>query len=108
MDNYSSKNGAKNSSLAWLIFVSATFFSQIIILNMLIAIMSDTYDRVMEMQEIAKMKLKVSILDDLSHLVEVEEKLKRYLFAATQQNSDDVEANEWVGKIAAIKRIIVN
>ena len=37
-----------NSALCWIFFLAATFFSQITALNMLIALMSDTFDRVIE------------------------------------------------------------
>jgi len=46
-DNFSA-DGSKNSQICWMLFVAATFLSQITILNMLIAIMGDTFGRVYE------------------------------------------------------------
>ena len=40
-----------NSNLVWIIFIMATFLIQITILNMLIAIMGDAFDRVTEVKE---------------------------------------------------------
>ena len=37
-----------NSALCWIFFVAATFLIQITALNMLIALMGDTFDRVIE------------------------------------------------------------
>ena len=37
--------------LVWIIFISTTFITQITFLNMLIAIMGDTFDRVSEVKE---------------------------------------------------------
>ena len=47
-DNFSDQ---PNSGLAWILFVAATFVTQITILNMLIAIMGDTFGRVTEVKE---------------------------------------------------------
>ena len=44
-DNFSA---GSNSWIIWLLFIGATFLSQITILNMLIAIMGDTFDSVSE------------------------------------------------------------
>ena len=40
-----------NSNLVWIIFIMATFLIQITILNMLVAIMGDAFDRVTEVKE---------------------------------------------------------
>ena len=40
-----------NSNLVWVLFVMATFFTQITILNMLIAIMGDAFAKVTEVKE---------------------------------------------------------
>ena len=45
-DNYSKDEYTKNRNLVWIIFVFATIFVQIILLNMLIAVMADSYDYV--------------------------------------------------------------
>ena len=57
LDNYSKdnardrmKDNASNRNLVWLLFIFVSIFVQIILLNMLIAIMSDTFDRVIENQ----------------------------------------------------------
>ena len=36
--------------MAWFIFFASTFITQITFLNMLIAVMSDTYDQVKEVE----------------------------------------------------------
>jgi len=46
-ENYEiSGNRSSNSYLVWILFIFTTFFSQIVIFNILIAIMGDTYDSV--------------------------------------------------------------
>ena len=41
-------NDYANKGLVWFIYFCATFFTQITMLNMLIAIMGDTFDKVTE------------------------------------------------------------
>lgn len=82
-DNYS-RDYAKNPWLVWMLFVSATLFSQIIILNMLIAIMGDTLDKVFENMQHAILKLKVEVLSDFSFFIHNPENPKKILFVAQQ------------------------
>ena len=48
----------------WIIFFIATFLLQITFLNMLIAIMSNTFDRVMETKQQSAMRERIAILAD--------------------------------------------
>ena len=41
-------NSESQDGLFYMFFIMATFFSQVILLNMLIAIMGDSYEKVME------------------------------------------------------------
>ena len=52
--------------LAFLFFLGATVMSQLTMLNMLIAIMGDSFDRVFENQEIHSVSMRLQILGDLS------------------------------------------
>ena len=47
----------------WLIFFVSVFFSQIVVFNMLIAIMGDTYDRVAEIKKQHGLRLGISDSD---------------------------------------------
>ena len=46
-DNF---EGKQQDMMAWFIFFASTFITQITFLNMLIAVMSDTYDQVKEVE----------------------------------------------------------
>jgi len=59
----------KYSVLIWIIFFLATFISQVIIFNMLIAIMGDSYAKISEMREQAALKEKINILCDYLRVV---------------------------------------
>ena len=47
-----------------MVFISTTFITQITFLNMLIAIMGDTFDRASEVKEQSALKEKIDILAD--------------------------------------------
>ena len=53
-----------NELLLWAIFIGATFLLQITFLNMLIAIMGNTFDRVMEAKQQSEMRERIAILAD--------------------------------------------
>ena len=59
--------GADKSFL--IIFIVSTIFTQVIFLNMLIAIMSDTFDRVTEVREQSGLREKIDILADFVHVI---------------------------------------
>ena len=60
MDNYAGEGGA----LIWTFFLLATFITQLLFMNLLIAIMGDTFDRVQEMKVQAYAKEKISMMTD--------------------------------------------
>ena len=80
-DNYSRET--PNSYVAWTLFIFVTLFSQITILNMLIAIMADTFDRVFENKQAAILKLKVETMSDFAFLMESDEDREQFLFICT-------------------------
>jgi len=54
MDNYSA-DGAKNNDLAWILYFFVSAFIQIVLLNMLIAVMGNTFDEVTDNKQVAKL-----------------------------------------------------
>lgn len=105
-DNFSA-DGSPNSTIIWCLFILATFITQITVLNMLIAIMGDTFDSVTENQEQAAMKEKLSILNDFVYIVGFEaEKEDKFIFAAKPKNKGDDEGASWEGKVGAIKKTV--
>ena len=55
-----------NKILIWIIFISATFFTQITMLNMLIAIMGDTFAKVSEKKSMYATQNRIAIMHDFS------------------------------------------
>ena len=63
-DDYGNR-GETEKQLIWIEFIAATFFIQITFMNMLIAIMSDIFAKVMETEEQSRMKARLELLQDL-------------------------------------------
>jgi len=104
-DNFSADSG-KNSEVVWALFVFATFITQLTILNMLIAIMGDTFDAVLEKQEQYAMKEKIRILNDFVGIVDFLGRAEEvnFIFAAEPSTKGNDEGESWDGKIGAIKK----
>ena len=101
-DHYS-KQGDSNSGIDWTIFTAATFFVQIILLNMMISIMSSSFDAIFENKRQFELSLKLEVLSDYSFLFS--EKLKgNFLFVASLLNKEEESGQEWEGRIKAITK----
>ena len=81
LDNYSKDENTNNRDIAWVLFFLVSVFTQIIILNMLIALMGDTFDKVIENKQLATLKLKVKVVSDFIFLLPNEG--EKFIFLAT-------------------------
>ena len=63
LDAYS-EGSVNDKDIIYLMFVCATFFTQVTILNMLIAIMSDVFERESDLSSTKETKIKLQILAD--------------------------------------------
>ena len=57
-----------NRNICYIIFILSTIFSNITLLNMLIAIMGDTFDRVQEKRSMLEIKSKISQLANMRRI----------------------------------------
>lgn len=70
--------------IVWIVFILSTFLVQITFLNMLIAIMGDTYDRISEVKQQMALKEKIKILADYVIVVrEAPVDLHKFLYSVT-------------------------
>lgn len=67
--------GSQNR-LCYTFFVLSTFFTCVTALNMIIAIMSATFDQVNDEKELHEFEMKVSLLSDYVSLIDKEKKVK--------------------------------
>ena len=57
------------SLLVWIFFIVTTFVTQITMLNMLVAIMGNTFDNVIERKSIYAIQMRLSILSDYKDVI---------------------------------------
>eukprot|EP00746_Dinoflagellata_sp_MGD_P008968 gnl/MRDRNA2_/MRDRNA2_118052_c0_seq1.p1 gnl/MRDRNA2_/MRDRNA2_118052_c0~~gnl/MRDRNA2_/MRDRNA2_118052_c0_seq1.p1 ORF type:complete len:527 (+),score=63.18 gnl/MRDRNA2_/MRDRNA2_118052_c0_seq1:88-1581(+) len=93
--------------LAVALWMICTFIILVIMVNFLIAIMADTFDRVLESATIARnQELAEMIYDVETFLPEKRLRSNEYLFACFPEDTLSGEGSEWEGKIRQIKREI--
>ena len=99
--------GQPQEACCYILFIMATFFTQLTMLNMLIAIMGDTYARVMDNKELYRVKTKLAITSELSSnffRVSREADHKVFLFVVTPDDVGQEEADEWQGSISEMSK----
>lgn len=101
------ENGQFNA-VFWVIFFIASIMNPIVLLNMLIAIMSDTYDRVQEDQVVADCKEMAGMMIQAEAMLFWRRRLgkRSYLQRCDYVRHLTSETSEWMGKIRAIKKSI--
>ena len=101
-----------NSALCYMFFLSATFLIQITALNMLIALMGDTFDRVIELRPVASRQNKLRILLDMANCIdtintEINQTRYLYIIESKDNKRQNLEGGEnWRGKLFFLQEII--
>ena len=106
MDNFGDH---PQNFLVCLLFMLATFISQLTMLNMLIAIMGDSFDKVIENKEVNGIIMKLEILSDLSSVLPQKDSKqddKTILIVAKSEDADEDEDNEWEGTLRRLTRVV--
>ena len=89
--------------IIWLLFIATTFVTQITFLNMLIAIMGDTFARVSEVKEQSGLQERIKILADYVIVVPRESvedgNLSRFIFAISPKSLGTDEGASWEGTV---------
>ena len=97
-----------NLILCYLIFCSATFITQITFLNMLVAIMGDTFDRVIAQRPTFSLKNKLELMADMKSIIDffgskkhVEEQGHFLYVIMRKYDVEDLNEDDenWAGKI---------
>ena len=92
-----------NKILVWIIFISATFFTQITMLNMLIAIMGDTFAKVTENRSMYTTQNRIAIMQDFSGNFRRPTKSNLFLYVVTQQEENEDSEISWEGSINTLR-----
>jgi WD40 repeat protein len=90
-----------------LVFFMASLLNPIIMLNLLIAIMGDTYDRVQEDQIVADYREMTELILEAEYLAFWSKNNKamfKYIIRSDYMRNLNLEKNQWMGKIRAVKK----
>ncbi len=82
---------SKAAELMWIIFLTATFMLMIVMLNLLIAIISDTYDKVIATEKNANNYELANLMFELENRYAIDHKVRRYLVVASCQDDNNAE-----------------
>ena len=92
-----------NSEFIWLLFFLATFLLQIVFLNMLIAIMGNTFQFVLDNKQESSMKERISILSDFRLLIRALKLDSEFSYLFILEKDQDSLESEWMGELTEMK-----
>jgi len=97
--------GSPNEAMFWIYFFLCTILIPVVLLNLLIAIMGDTFSRVQEIKAEAEMKERCKLISENWFWVNQAKKFKRikYIAVANLEKADDTMPSAWEGQISALK-----
>ena len=96
-----------------LLFLVSTLFTSLTMLNMLIAIMGDTFDHAMENKHVNSMQTKLQILGDQAAVMtssiskaEKQVTVRKFMFMARPKEDVDLEDDVWCGSIQKMQNVV--
>jgi hypothetical protein len=93
----------------WFIFFGTTIFLLITLLNLLIQIMSDTFDRVLDVAKESQLKEICSFISEYYYLFPQEDFTKNSMVVVASLDSGETKvASTWEGKLGALKQHFQN
>ena len=101
----------KFKAICYILYISAMIISNVTFLNMLIAIMGDTFDRVIDQRPTFSLKNQIMILASYNSLIPKSFKSNDhdvYIYVITPGNSESETGNEdaWRGKLYYLQNLI--
>ena len=96
--------------LGWLLFIMGSLFLVIVLLNLLIAIMGDTFSRVLESITNLTVREKVMLISENEALFERNLLFQsaQFLVVINEKNLDSVQSENWDGQINALRRQVLD
>eukprot|EP00803_Ostreobium_quekettii_P000555 evm.model.scf_322.4 EVM.evm.TU.scf_322.4 scf_322:80745-87058(+) len=96
---------------ALILFVVYMVSMMIILLNLLIAIMGDTYDRVKDVEDVAFLHARATVIDDAESMLsegkkaQLKKRINKFLHVLEPQSVDGAsKGGEWQGKLVVMER----
>ena len=96
--------------MIWFIFIFGSLFLVIVLLNLLIAIMGDTFSRVLESIENLIIREKVMLISENESLYDRVEKFKhsQYLIMVTEKSLEGSQSESWEGQLKTLRKMVVD
>ena len=93
------------STLIWLVFVAETLLIQIVLLNLLIAIMGDTFNKVSEKKEESKLREMCQLIQEYEYVLNRETvfKYSKYIIVTKIEKAKTNVTSDWEGTINTLK-----
>ena len=106
--NYDNFADNPQTRICYFFFLASTFVSSLTMLNMLIAIMGDTFGRVMEKKDINSVQTRLQLMADNSHTIpryskEDDKRVFLFVVSPVERTGDD---EDWAGTISQMTRVI--
>ena len=92
----------------WLFFLLSTVLMPLVMMNLLIAIISDTFERVYTSKTASDYKEKTALILEVENLMFWRRNVKSrvFLHVVKYRGEDETEVDEWEGRSAALKKEI--
>lgn len=96
------------TTILWFILILNLMFVNITLLNLLIAIMGDTFDRVKDIEQEAKFREQSNFISDFAFIFPFEKYAKKpyiiYLAVERDEDEDGDDLDGWTGKLSEMRR----
>ena len=95
--------------ILWALFINTLIFTQIVFLNTLIAIISDTFERVWDKKSQIILSSKADLLLDwlsIRGLIKIDVN-EQFLFVVEPTHQDETSSDNWEGKISNIRKTLI-
>ncbi len=93
--------------MVWLYFIAATIITNVNFFSLLIAIVSDTFERITESRQFYAIMQRTEIFSDFISMIQIEPLIKdsRFLYVMQPVDVND-ESSDWSGSLDTLKRLV--
>ena len=93
--------------MVWLYFIAATIITNVNFFNVLIAIVSDTFERITESRQFYALMQRTEIFSDFISMIKIESLITDNRFLYVMQPVDvNGESSDWSGSLDTLKRLV--
>ncbi len=93
--------------MVWLYFIAATIITNVNFFNVLIAIVSDTFERITESRQFYAIMQRTEIFSDFISMIQIEPLIRNSRFLYVMQPVDvNDESSDWSGSLDTLKRLV--